>query len=106
MDELEGEDAGNEAAALLADATGAAPRAVRPARAARLRDGPNPIHLASAQSLAEVNRALAAKRAAPVEMARFRPNVALAAAVGGRAARARPRSIGRARTEGPFTARA
>jgi uncharacterized protein YcbX len=78
MDELEGEDGGDEAAALLAEITGAALRAVRLARGARLREGVAPVHVASASSLREVNRALAAAGAAPVGMDRFRPNIVLA----------------------------
>ena len=79
MDELQGHDAGEEAAALLAEVTGAPLRAVRPSRAARVREGVNPVHLVSAQSLDEVNRELVASGAAPVPLSRFRPNVVLAA---------------------------
>lgn len=82
MESLEGEDGGDEAAALLADVTGAALRAVRLARAARLREGVNPVHLASTQSLDEVQQALAASGLPPVPMARFRPNVVLSACDG------------------------
>lgn len=80
LDELVGEDAGDEAAALLAEVTGAPLRAVRLARAARLRDGANPVHLACTRSLDALDHALAGAGLTPVPMARFRPNVALAPA--------------------------
>ncbi|MES2934541.1 MAG: MOSC N-terminal beta barrel domain-containing protein [Pseudomonadota bacterium] len=70
-------DAGDAAAALLQQATGAQLRLVWLDASVRLRDGVNQIHIVSSTSLAELNASLSARGLPAAELMRFRPNIVI-----------------------------
>ncbi|WP_374565079.1 MOSC domain-containing protein [Ideonella sp.] len=73
-------DAGDAAAALLQQTTGAPLRLVRFGPEALARRGIYPLHLLNAASLGELNAHLAGQGLAEAEALRFRPNLLLGAA--------------------------
>ena len=77
-----GIDAGDAAAAWLAQALGQPVRLVRVGQGAHQRRDLNPVHVLSDASLAALNGALAARGDHAVEAERFRPNIVLGPADG------------------------
>ena len=77
MESHTGFDAGGGVARFLERVTKARLRLVRLDASACARKSINPVHLASVQSLAELNQFLASRGLACAEMSRFRPNVVL-----------------------------
>lgn len=77
---FDGTDAGDAAASLLQQVTGAALRLVRLHTTGRMRDTVNHCHIASASSLAELNTTQAQQGLPAAAIERFRPNIVIACA--------------------------